>query len=639
MASRKKPTTPNMQTLKTLWSKLIDGIWKSDDTQPPDWLALQEIADLHSPELIKAFIDAVKKTQSDTVLEKVEAAFSTGDVKAVEASINWKTLTKELERTVQPVLQKVAEQAARAEVPVTSKKIGVEVAFKQTNPLAQRWASEKCGELIVQVTEETKQATRQIIEHAFEKGGHPRESAKLIVDHIGLTEADAKRVVEARTDLLNSGATSEQADAKVEALSRDLLEQRAENIARTETINASNNGQNLLWEQAREDGYLDDNLFMKEWIATPGDRTCPTCMAMNGKRAPIDGEFANGLKCPTLHPRCRCAMGLVEVEELDLTKGHSGLWVGFWLSPETAKQLAIPGGEAPEDMHLTLTYSPNATGEATKRAIEAMKNIAQALPPVAGEASGVGRFYASETSGGVDVVYSSFDAPLLPDFRHAVVDALETAGAPPSRAHGYTPHITLAYVEQDVDALVTHGDSVPIVFDSIQVRVGDDEVHTFPLTGDGAARAQNGFVTFDVGKSDLAPEDDWTAPLSITKTDTEKQMVFGWLSVSVTAEGVQVIDLHGDIIEEHELEAAAYDFVLHARIAGEMHERFEGIGRLVESTVFTAEKQRAWGIPEGIMPIGWWVGFKIDDPDVWAKVKSGEYGAFSIGGKAIRVPV
>ena len=55
--------------------------------------------------------------------------------------------------------------------------------------------------------------------------------------------------------------------------------------------------------------------------------------------------------------------------------------------------------------------------------------------------------------------------------------------------------------------------------------------------------------------------------------------------------------------------------------------------------VFTEEKQRAMGIPEGTLPIGWWIGFKVFDTDVWEKVKDGTYSMFSIEGEAERVEV
>ena len=118
----------------------------------------------------------------------------------------------------------------------------------------------------------------------------------------------------------------------------------------------------------------------------------------------------------------------------------------------------------------------------------------------------------------------------------------------------------------------------------------------------------------------------------VLKVDEKQRLVFGWFSV-VEEGGEPVVDFQGDTIDAAELEKAAYDFVLQARVAGEMHKNFDGIGRLVESIVFTKEKQVALGIDLG--KVGWFGGFKIDDEEVWKKIETGEYPDFSIGGLGI----
>lgn len=143
----------------------------------------------------------------------------------------------------------------------------------------------------------------------------------------------------------------------------------------------------------------------------------------------------------------------------------------------------------------------------------------------------------------------------------------------------------------------------------------------------------------DDNAMDMAKRIQWKRDVEIRKTNDDQRLVFGWLSVAVDKAGKAIVDNQGDVIEPEDLEKAAYEFTLYARKAGEMHERTEGIGRLVESMVFTVEKQQALGIPEGTVPVGWWVGFKIDDDSTWSKVKSGEYRAFSIGGRGIREEV
>ena len=122
------------------------------------------------------------------------------------------------------------------------------------------------------------------------------------------------------------------------------------------------------------------------------------------------------------------------------------------------------------------------------------------------------------------------------------------------------------------------------------------------------------------------------------KSDDEKKLAFGWANVSIRANGEVIEDWQEDIVEPEELEQAAYNFVELYREGGEMHER-GGAAVLIESVVFTEEKMKAMGIPPETLPIGWWIGFKVLDDDVWEKVKDGTYSMFSIEGEAKRIEV
>lgn len=133
-------------------------------------------------------------------------------------------------------------------------------------------------------------------------------------------------------------------------------------------------------------------------------------------------------------------------------------------------------------------------------------------------------------------------------------------------------------------------------------------------------------------------EDIIKGRFKIAKSDDEKMLAFGWASVSMRVDGELVEDWQEDIVEPEDLERAAYEFVMLYREGGEMHERGDA-AVLVESVVFTEEKIKAMGIPDGVLPIGWWIGFKVTDKDVWEKVKDGTYQMFSIEGEAQRVEV
>lgn len=128
-------------------------------------------------------------------------------------------------------------------------------------------------------------------------------------------------------------------------------------------------------------------------------------------------------------------------------------------------------------------------------------------------------------------------------------------------------------------------------------------------------------------------ENDFT----IYKADEDQRLVFGWASVAITVDGEELEDRQHDVIDPDDLEEAAYEYVLNFRDTGEEHlPGYRKKGKLVESCVFTPDKQRAMGIPEGVLPVGWWIGFKIEDESTWQRVKNGTYKMFSIEGKANR---
>lgn len=126
---------------------------------------------------------------------------------------------------------------------------------------------------------------------------------------------------------------------------------------------------------------------------------------------------------------------------------------------------------------------------------------------------------------------------------------------------------------------------------------------------------------------------------NINKFYDDEQLVFGWASVAKDAKGNRPLDWHGDLIDPEDLEKAVYEFVLEFGESNEMHRADSVNGKLVESIMFTKEKMKSMGIPDGIVPEGWWCGFKIENREVYMKVKTGVYKMFSIEGAAVPVTV
>jgi Putative phage serine protease XkdF len=137
-------------------------------------------------------------------------------------------------------------------------------------------------------------------------------------------------------------------------------------------------------------------------------------------------------------------------------------------------------------------------------------------------------------------------------------------------------------------------------------------------------------------------EMDLVFTTEITKMDDEQHTVFGWASIT-EVDGEPVIDRQGDMIEMDELSKAAYEYVVSSRKGGHQHQRDPydeplQVSDMIESVVFTPEKIQKMGLPP-TTPLGWWVGYKIRDDNIWKSVKNGDITGFSVHGKGRRIPV
>ena len=128
-------------------------------------------------------------------------------------------------------------------------------------------------------------------------------------------------------------------------------------------------------------------------------------------------------------------------------------------------------------------------------------------------------------------------------------------------------------------------------------------------------------------------------PLSLLQFEVvakqqEQRRVYGYASVAVTKDGKPIVDLQGDVIDPEDLEDTAAEFVKEYRQGGEMHSG-PAPSELIASVVLTAAVQKALGIPPGLVPEAWLVGFEVP-AETFAKVKEGSRLMFSIEGQAQR---
>ena len=313
-----------------------------------------------------------------------------------------------------------------------------------------------------------------------------------------------------------------------------------------------------------------------------------------------------------------------------LCKDHDGIMVSLKMPKSIRSAIAIEGGEDADNLHVTLAYVKGDHAGVVERVV---REFASGLPPITGTIAGTGRFNGSETSDWKDVIYASVDAPALSEFRQRLVNALSEAGAPPSMAHGYVPHITLAYAERGSMAELPLIETTDVVFDHVRVQRGEHVLAGVPLDGDAARKSYSRSQPLAV---------------SVVKVDDEKRVVYG-VALSPHVVG----DSQGDWVPPSEVEDAAHAFLTGSRVIGFGHER-EADAVPVESFVwpYPTPDDRAKAMRNeahqayrqrfgaGVVRSGdWIVGTRVNDEAIWQAIKAGELTSYSIGGWGQRTPV
>lgn len=310
-----------------------------------EWL--HNLADETSAHVKDAFLDAVKDhMQSSINFVALQAALDAGDVAAVMAVLDIERHLGIIHPAVLKDLESLVHRAGAEAInrtPALAERGGqLAMRFDMVNPHTVQQVRTYGFNLIQQITDDTRNGIRQIVADAMEYGGHPYEQARQIKGLIGLTENQAaavgnfRRLLTAgdsraltrelrdhrfdgllRRTLGNNPAsnlTQEQIDTMVQRYGDRMLTMRAENIARTETINAARIGTQNAWVQATEHGLLNRSTLRQGWLVTPDDRLCIYCSEvpdMNPDGVKLGESFQTPLgpvDGPGLHPSCRCVV-------------------------------------------------------------------------------------------------------------------------------------------------------------------------------------------------------------------------------------------------------------------------------------------------------------------------------------------
>lgn len=313
----------------------------------------------------------------------------------------------------------------------------------------------------------------------------------------------------------------------------ELGRARAERIARTEVVSAWNraslDASSAMPESARPP--------YKAWVATIDTRTRPAHWAADGQIVPVAAPFIVGGE-PLMTPgdpigspdnviNCRCTFILTYTQDVPedagrqfldddeiaeviayferehgivreahrsaLTAASGGPYTGGMVAlvPSQADidRLAVPDGELPEDLHLTLLVLGDAeqiTGEMRARIIDGLGAHVAELGdtvdtlPIKGHGFAISAFNPGSSERDTALVLG-VGGEDLGTIQAGVAEIVRRVFAFPEQHAPWVPHVTLTYTD-DLPQLITLADRTgPIVFDRLRVAFGDD-ITDIPLT-------------------------------------------------------------------------------------------------------------------------------------------------------------
>lgn len=296
------------------------ALWKASDP-------LNAVADAVAGKMRAAISHKLETLLTGPQLDRLARAVRTGDVSAITTLIPsydpsnpgvWKDIEDTYRDTIADVAQRAGQKALAH--------YGISSSFSIDNPYTEKWLKERTGELITNISDTARSNIRAMVERGWAEGIPPAQLKQLIKPYLGLPD-NSIAAIERRFDstvqsLTENGMSRARAMGvaadRMKDYADDLKDQRAETIARTETIAASTAGTHDAWSDAKDQGLLPDDV-QREWVASPeGKGACPWCMDLDGVRVGFDEPFetespsADGtIDRPPLHPNCRCVVRLI----------------------------------------------------------------------------------------------------------------------------------------------------------------------------------------------------------------------------------------------------------------------------------------------------------------------------------------
>jgi len=285
-----------------------------------------------------AYVAAVARFTSTIDNRALRSALASKDLGQIEASLRLSGFGQSM-RDLEAPLTRASRATGTASAQLLEES-GFLMQFNAAHPNVILFARDQAAELVVSITADAREAIRTVVALGAQQGLTIVQQAQAIREVIGLPSNWVQAPLTLRDEIVRGdiaaatgrrlsavdkqqirsrirrGTVSEAFVAKMEAnYTRSLINRRALNIARFETLQAANFGQQESWLQAIQQRVLprDSRRF---WIVTQDDRLSEehaTIPSLNPNGVGMTEPFVTteGLfMFPPSRPNCRCGVGL-----------------------------------------------------------------------------------------------------------------------------------------------------------------------------------------------------------------------------------------------------------------------------------------------------------------------------------------
>jgi hypothetical protein len=285
--------------------------------------------------------ESLQATAASARSESIRRAIESGDAAAAMAAIDLDPVRNAIGAQQDRLAGEHLRQALTMAGALTPAQAVLH--FDLIEPQAINYAAQRAGALISHVQQQVRDTVNGLVVDALQGDYTAATLAQQIERVVPLTGRQAQtaknvyaktfeRLVAEGKDALKAEALARKASEKSAAKS---LRARAEGIARTELMSASNAGRFTGFSSTIATG-LDSKESRKEWI-TGGD-PCPICDPLEGEIALWDAQFSVGLLMPPVHPNCRCVVAFLPPPRVEKRLHRDGTYT---FSPSISQSIRL----------------------------------------------------------------------------------------------------------------------------------------------------------------------------------------------------------------------------------------------------------------------------------------------------------